>query len=258
MIDTVIARRGHRSRRSTSSSPGRRVVFEPHAIVWAEEPRDIGGLWKQRLRWARGNVQVTLRYRRRVAAPRDGGRLGGISFALIWFSLLLMPVFMISSSIGADRRCSLLDRDLSIDAFRLAVGVNLVDLPVHHAVELLASTGRRRARSWREAILFPGLISLAIIVYALVRRSSATLARRRRGCCSPTSGCRRRCSRRASSSASRRRRVRRLRWRGRCSTSSATGRCCARSPRPRTSRRSGGAEMRWEKTEKTGKVGELA
>ena len=38
---------------------GQRVVFEPHAIVWAEEPRDIGGLWKQRLRWGRGNVQVT-------------------------------------------------------------------------------------------------------------------------------------------------------------------------------------------------------
>ena len=42
---------------------GGRVVFEPHAIVWAEEPRDIAGLWKQRLRWGRGNVQVTLRYR---------------------------------------------------------------------------------------------------------------------------------------------------------------------------------------------------
>ena len=52
---------------------GGRVVFEPHAIVWAEEPRDIAGLWKQRLRWGRGNVQVTLRYRhvwlRRAQGP---------------------------------------------------------------------------------------------------------------------------------------------------------------------------------------------
>ena len=46
------------------------MVFEPHAIVWAEEPRDIAGLWKQRLRWGRGNVQVTLRYRRMLAAPQ--------------------------------------------------------------------------------------------------------------------------------------------------------------------------------------------
>ena len=42
---------------------GRQVVFEPDAVVWAEEPGDIAGLWKQRLRWARGNVQVTRRYR---------------------------------------------------------------------------------------------------------------------------------------------------------------------------------------------------
>lgn len=32
---------------------GRRVVFEPNAVVWAEEPPSIEGLWKQRLRWAR-------------------------------------------------------------------------------------------------------------------------------------------------------------------------------------------------------------
>ena len=42
---------------------GRDAIFEPNAIVWAEEPDDIAGLWKQRLRWARGNVQVTSRYR---------------------------------------------------------------------------------------------------------------------------------------------------------------------------------------------------
>ena len=40
---------------------GRRVIFEPHAVVWAEEPGTINGLWKQRLRWARGNLQVTRR-----------------------------------------------------------------------------------------------------------------------------------------------------------------------------------------------------
>ena len=42
---------------------GRTVVFEPHATVWAEEPGDIRGLWKQRLRWARGNVQVTKQFK---------------------------------------------------------------------------------------------------------------------------------------------------------------------------------------------------
>ena len=42
---------------------GRKVIFEPHATVWAEEPGSIVGLWKQRLRWARGNIQVTRMFR---------------------------------------------------------------------------------------------------------------------------------------------------------------------------------------------------
>ena len=47
------------SPRSRPSWPAHRVPFAPHATVWAEEPGTFSGLWKQRLRWARGNVQVT-------------------------------------------------------------------------------------------------------------------------------------------------------------------------------------------------------
>ena len=53
---------------------GRRVVFEPHAVVWAEEPGSIDSLWKQRLRWARGNVQVTKQFKHLWFRPaRDTG-----------------------------------------------------------------------------------------------------------------------------------------------------------------------------------------
>ena len=38
------------------------AIFEPNAVVWAEEPGGIGALWRQRLRWARGNLQVTRRF----------------------------------------------------------------------------------------------------------------------------------------------------------------------------------------------------
>jgi len=52
---------------------GRTVVFEPHAVVLAEEPQAVAALWKQRLRWGRGNVHITRMYRRRatvsVASP---------------------------------------------------------------------------------------------------------------------------------------------------------------------------------------------
>ena len=111
---------------------GKRVVFEPHAIVWAEEPRDIAGLWKQRVRWGRGNVQVTLRYRR-TWLHRSAGRLGGVSFALIWFSVFLMPALMVLSSVSLvtlfAARPRALDRRLP-----LAVGAEPRDLRVRDAL----------------------------------------------------------------------------------------------------------------------------
>lgn len=58
---------------------GQRVMFEPHARVWAEEPMTIGGLWKQRVRLARGNIQITRRFRHLWFRPQAGHRLGSIS-----------------------------------------------------------------------------------------------------------------------------------------------------------------------------------
>ena len=78
---------------------GRRVVFDPTAVVWAEEPRDLDGLWKQRLRWGRGNVQITRALSPRLVPPEQR-RLGGIGFAAIWFTTTMMPLFMVLSSIG--------------------------------------------------------------------------------------------------------------------------------------------------------------
>src|ERR1700754_3633390 len=103
---------------------GGRVVVEPHAIVWAEEPRDIAGLWKQRQRWGRGNVQVTLRYRRNWLRRVRAGGLGGVSFALIWFSVFLMPALMILASASLVT-LFLLDRSVSEDAFRALWVLNL-------------------------------------------------------------------------------------------------------------------------------------
>jgi cellulose synthase/poly-beta-1,6-N-acetylglucosamine synthase-like glycosyltransferase len=143
---------------------GRRVVFEPHARVWAEEPGSIGALWKQRLRWARGNVQVTMRYRRIWFRPRRGHHLGGVTFGLSWFCLFLQPAFMIISS------ASLLtvyftDTPRAWLAFRLLWNVNASAyiFTTGYALLIDPQIGRH---AWREAIMFPGLVSLAMIGYA--------------------------------------------------------------------------------------------
>ena len=61
---------------------GKRVVFDGNAVVWAEEPDTIDGLWKQRLRWARGNVQVTSRFRHLWFRRSKHHGLGGFVFGM--------------------------------------------------------------------------------------------------------------------------------------------------------------------------------
>jgi biofilm PGA synthesis N-glycosyltransferase PgaC len=39
------------------------VRFEPAALCWILMPETIGGLWKQRLRWAMGGTQALIKYR---------------------------------------------------------------------------------------------------------------------------------------------------------------------------------------------------
>ncbi len=42
------------------------VRYEPNALCWVLTPETLRGLWRQRLRWAQGGVEVLLRYQRRL------------------------------------------------------------------------------------------------------------------------------------------------------------------------------------------------
>jgi len=147
---------------------GRKVVFEPHATVWAEEPGDIGGLWKQRLRWARGNVQVTRQFKHVWCRPSPIHRLGSISFSVFWFCLFLLPVFMILAS------ASLITLYFSNFAlawivFHVLWIVNALTYVFITSFVLMIDwvTGRH---AWVEGILFPGAVSLSIIIAACFPR----------------------------------------------------------------------------------------
>jgi biofilm PGA synthesis N-glycosyltransferase PgaC len=49
---------------------GWRVVFEPNAVVWILMPETVRGLWRQRLRWAEGGVQMMQTFFRPMIAGR--------------------------------------------------------------------------------------------------------------------------------------------------------------------------------------------
>jgi cellulose synthase/poly-beta-1,6-N-acetylglucosamine synthase-like glycosyltransferase len=147
---------------------GHTVVFEGNATVWAEEPDSIVGLWKQRLRWARGNVQVTRRYKH-VWFRRDPNHgLGSISFGIFWFSLFLLPLLMIMSS-AALLTLYVVDLERSWAVFRMLWITNALTYLFITGFALAIDPGTAR-RSWREAILFPGVVSLLVILYTCAPR----------------------------------------------------------------------------------------
>jgi len=147
---------------------GHKVVFDGNATVWAEEPDAIAALWKQRLRWARGNVQVTRRYKHLWFRPAADHRLGSISFGVFWFSLFLLPVFMIVSS-AALLTLYVVDVEQSWAVFRMLWISNALTYLFITGFALAIDPGTAR-RSWREAILFPGVVSLLIILYTCAPR----------------------------------------------------------------------------------------
>lgn len=146
---------------------GRRVVFDGYATVWAEEPGGITGLWKQRLRWARGNLQVTRRYRHLWFRGRsaDGGqhRLGSWLFGIAWFALLLTPLLMVLCSASLLFLFFTDHHAKAWFAFHLLWVVNLASYLFITLLSLAIdpATGRR---CWREALLFPGLVSCVVLV----------------------------------------------------------------------------------------------
>jgi cellulose synthase/poly-beta-1,6-N-acetylglucosamine synthase-like glycosyltransferase len=147
---------------------GRTVIFEPHATVWAEEPGSIIGLWKQRLRWARGNVQVTRMFSRIWFRHQPGNRLGSISFGLLWFSILLLPVFMVCASASLVALYFISAR-LAWTAFHILWFTNVITYVFITSFALLIDpvVGRH---TWRQAVMFPGAINVLIMVAAVLPR----------------------------------------------------------------------------------------
>ena len=140
--------------------------------MWAEEPDELRALWKQRLRWSRGNLQVTRRYRGVWFRPFRRLGLGGITFGLAWFTVLLQPLSMIAASIALVSLLVIGDAQ-AWAAFHLLWIVNAVCYLFTTAFSFAIDP--RVARSaWREGILFPGIVSVAIIVITCLPGSVGT------------------------------------------------------------------------------------
>lgn len=143
---------------------GRRVVFEPHAVVLAEEPGSVDALWKQRLRWARGNVSVTSRYKKIWFRPTRSHRLGTISFGVVWFSLWLLPAAMVLSSIGL-LGLLFLHSPIADTVFR-TLWIWAACTYVFVLVFGMQTDPALSRRCWREVLCFPGIVNMFVMLTA--------------------------------------------------------------------------------------------
>lgn len=76
---------------------GYRVAFQPRATVYAEVPSTIRGLWKQRVRWARGLLQ-TARIHRDMFFRRKYG-LFGFYLPINFAAMMIIPLLQLLSAI---------------------------------------------------------------------------------------------------------------------------------------------------------------
>jgi len=69
---------------------GRAVQASTHAMSFTEAPETIGGLYKQRLRWNRGNLQTLIKHKDIVTNPRFG-MLQKYGYPLVFLTMVVLP-----------------------------------------------------------------------------------------------------------------------------------------------------------------------
>lgn len=143
---------------------GRQVVFDGSAVVLAEEPDSVRALWKQRTRWARGNVQITRRFRHLWFRPSRTHRLGSFGFGLIWFSTYALPFTLVLSSVGLVG-LHLVSPQTATQLFGNLWWVGVAAYVYLTVTALLVDLDTAR-RSWFEGLTFPGLGALVLLVAA--------------------------------------------------------------------------------------------
>ena len=139
-----------------------RVLFDGNAVVWAEEPDTLTALWKQRLRWARGNLQLTSAFRDLWFRSARHPRLGNFAFGVLWFSIVFIPLFMIVASIGLIALYYLYPNWAS-RGFGVLWSTTIVVYVFETLYSLVIDPATAR-RAWFEGLMFPGLISLGIMI----------------------------------------------------------------------------------------------
>lgn len=144
---------------------GSTVVFEPNAEVYAEEPGGARALWGQRVRWGRGNLQVSSKYRWLWFRKSKHPKLGTFRFGISWFIVLMQPFLLIASSI-----CLLFLYFVDAEQQFAILRMLWITSGVVYAIIIFGAWSvdpKTLKRTWPQAILFPGIVSTLLVFYSI-------------------------------------------------------------------------------------------
>jgi len=99
--------------------------------------------------------------------PHRSAQFGNLAFGVLWFSIALMPVFMILGSIGLVGLFYLWPPWAPL-AFSVLWGVSFLSYLFQTLYSFLIDPHTAR-RAWFEGIAFPGLLSVGVMSMAVLR-----------------------------------------------------------------------------------------
>lgn len=143
-----------------------KVIFDPSIEVIADEPKMLTDLWNQRVRWARGNIEVTWKNRHKVGRNKYGR--GATWVYPFWLGSLLLPFAFILGATGFILTI-LLEKTppniLYILTFVLALSFYLL---------WVIGTFLNNGKSWLAGLLTPGIPMLITITASLFSKNGVT------------------------------------------------------------------------------------
>jgi len=152
---------------------GWRVTYGPSVLVWILMPETLDGLWRQRLRWAEGGVQMMLDYASGIVRLRSPGLIPvyvNYVLSVIWsYAMLFSLLAGIADLVGLARFGLVVGLSLIPAWWGLILALTyLLQALVSHVIERRYERSMLRSLFW--VIWYPAaywLISAATTVVAV-------------------------------------------------------------------------------------------
>jgi cellulose synthase/poly-beta-1,6-N-acetylglucosamine synthase-like glycosyltransferase len=130
------------------------IHFDPSIVVVADEPTTLMGLWNQRVRWARGNLGVTLKHKYKIGRAKYH-KAATIGYPF-WASNVVAPVTFLFVSVAL-----ILGSLLNVNTVFVASLGRILSFSFF--VILAGGIYVNKGRSWFGGLMAPGVPLLAVL-----------------------------------------------------------------------------------------------